>query len=256
MPPSLLKRLLAGSQDEAFIHEVSDLLSAEECEAFIKKHEPDLISTSFEYSTRLRHIFDDDELADMLWKRLRSVYNDMRVVDEELQGWKPVYLNSRFRFCRYIKGDAFGAHTDGRRLANVNLQSFMTVNIYLNTVALENGGATRFLDTSRADTKSKDHLVLAKVQPTLGTASIFRDSLFHDGEEVKDGIKFLLRTDMMFGREEVFDFDAIYGQLDLRERGEKALGLARRLEDGGNGKDAMFWYSKAFKLNPELERTA
>lgn len=103
--------------------------------------------------------------------------------------WKSSRLNTRFRFCKYYPGDAFGPHSDGRRLASVNLLSFITVNTYLNSVPRSHGGATRFLDPSISGDGGDKHKLLGLVQPELGAASVFRDSLFHDAEELKDGVK-------------------------------------------------------------------
>jgi hypothetical protein len=58
------------------------------------------------------------------------------------------------------EGGKFSPHTDGRRLESVNDQSFMTINIYLETVPESHGGATRFLSPGKE--------VIKKVQPQLG----------------------------------------------------------------------------------------
>lgn len=64
----------------------------------------------------------------------------------------------------------------------------MTLNIYLNTVPSECGGATRFL-SSLDPMNSVKQVVLGKSQPMQGSAAIFRDDLWHDGEEVMEGNK-------------------------------------------------------------------
>jgi hypothetical protein len=130
-------------------------------------------------------------------------------------------------------------------MEDLDNQSFMTVNIYLNTVPEALGGATRILGSPDSDAAGK---VLANVQPVLGTAAVFRDTLWHDGEELTSGVKYLLRTDLMYEREEPFDFDIVYGHLDDEGRGKKALFLAGCLEDSGNGNEATEWYKKAIKL--------
>ncbi|XTI94199.1 hypothetical protein V2W45_1501321 [Cenococcum geophilum] len=59
-----------------FVHTISNLLTAEECTSTINQHDSSLIPTSAAYSTRLRHIFDDDDLARLLWARLEPFYAD------------------------------------------------------------------------------------------------------------------------------------------------------------------------------------
>jgi hypothetical protein len=126
----------------------------------------------------------------------------------------------------------------------------MTVNMYLNTVPDEHQGATRFL-TSLASPA----IVLAKMQPVLGTAAIFRDNVWHDGEELLGGEKYLLRTDLMYRRVIEFDFEQIYGKLDDEAKGTEMLEIAQRLEDSGQSKEAVEWYKKAFKTWPALEKS-
>lgn len=162
-------------------------------------------------------------------------------------------------------GDGFGAHIDGRRLAALDSQSFMTVNMYLNTVPVESGGATRFLEPpapkisnesqQSSHTSPETHCVYMN-QPVQGSAAVFRDDVYHDGEAMKDGIKYLLRTDMVFRRERPFSFTEMYPEekFEVKQRARKALDLAQRLEDGGNRDDAVKWYKVAFRLDEELER--
>jgi hypothetical protein len=250
MDPIHSKVDLPYQSSEHFVHLVSNLLSPSECHQIIEDHEKSLISTSGAYSSRLRHMYLDYKLVDVLWDRLKPFYASARVVDEEGQAWRATSLNPFLRFCKYKPGDDFGPHQDGRRMMNVNEQSFMTVNIYLTTVPIAHGGATRVLERSEGDNK---HKVIGAMQPVEGMASIFRDSLFHDGERLKEGVKYLLRTDVIYQRETPFDFEAMFGGLSAQEKAAKAINLAERLEDGGNRDGAVMWYRKAYKLNPELE---
>lgn len=126
----------------------------------------------------------------------------------------------------------------------------MTVNIYLNTVPEEHQGATRFLSPLPSS-----NTVLAKVQPVLGTACIFRDNVWHGGEELLEGEKYLLRTDLMYRRVVEFDFEELYGKLNDEEKGAVMLKIAEKFEDSGQSEEAVKWYKKAFRMWPALERS-
>jgi hypothetical protein len=130
----------------------------------------------------------------------------------------------------------------------------MTLNMYLNTVVPSQHGATRVLAQPPPNTEPATFIPIASVQPVLGSAAVFRDSLWHDGEELLEGEKYLLRTDVLYERAVPFNFEALYGGLWRRGRGEKALSIAASLEDSGNDAEALGWYKKAFRLCPELDR--
>jgi hypothetical protein len=133
----------------------------------------------------------------------------------------------------------------------------MTVNMYLNDVPMSAGGATRFLGQALpGDQEGDQYKVLVEMRPVTDSAALFRDLVYHDGEPLKEGLKYLLRTDIMFERDIPMDFDSMYGNLDNERKGRKALDLAQRLEDSGSRNDAVVWYRKAFRLCPELEKEA
>jgi hypothetical protein len=101
-------------------------------------------------------------------------------------------------------------------MESVDEQSFMMLNIYLATVPSSAGGTTRFLSASQE--------VITKIQPELGQALMFRDDVWHDGEELSEGVKYLLRTDVMYVRDEDFDFERLCKGMGDEEKGRKALG--------------------------------
>merc|ERR1719409_704016 len=88
--------------------------------------------------------------------------------------------------------------------------SMFTVNVYTNTVAIEDGGKTRFFaevekDRSRVRAHADRHADLL-LQPQAGLAALFLqdpqpDAPLHDGETLLGGVKYLLRTDVMYRRE-------------------------------------------------------
>lgn len=70
----------------------------------------------------------------------------------------------------------------------------MTFHIYLNDSTMEGGpvgGATRFWSPNKK--------AWLDVEPKLGQVLIFQQRmLVHSGEPVTEGVKFTLRTDLMF----------------------------------------------------------
>jgi hypothetical protein len=110
-------------------------------------------------------------------------------------------------------------------MESVNEQSFMTLNIYLATIPCSAGGTTRFLSSTQE--------VITKIQPELGQALMFRDDVWHDGEELSEGVKYLLRTDTMYARDEAFEFERLCRGMRDEEKGKKALGIAEGLEVRG-----------------------
>jgi prolyl 4-hydroxylase len=117
---------------------IPGFLSAGECAALVRDTEqrgftPAPVTTGFgfvmmpELRNNTRVMIDDVELAERLWARLhdRSELYDVDV-------WRPVSLNERFRFYKYTAGQAFRWHRDGAFIRNDSEQSLLTFMIYLN----------------------------------------------------------------------------------------------------------------------------
>ena len=97
-----------------------------------------------------------------------------------------IYLNDHFRFSKYHPGQSFHIHRDGFNADASGGRSFMTVNIFLNSDFL--GGETAFYDGSRE---------VLRAVPAPGRGAIFDGQIYHAGLEVREGYKYLLRTDLM-----------------------------------------------------------
>lgn len=151
-----------------------------------------------------------------------------------------------------MTGGRFTPHFDYPRLTDLDTQSFMSLNIYLNTVPKENKGATRILEHQPdyyPGGGDQGLIVLGKVQPVQGTASVFRETVWHDGEDLVAGEKYLLRSDIMFEREGEFDFYKACKGLSGKEKANKAFNISYSLQDGGNHVEADEWRARAFELN-------
>jgi hypothetical protein len=108
-----------------------------------------------------------------------------------------VGLNERMRFLRYGPGHFFAPHQDLRYVRGPEFgprageTSYVTVQLYLNDKF--KGGVTRFL--SGGGRHGKRHY---NVTPERGSVLIFDHDLVHEGSIVTEGIKYSVRTDIMF----------------------------------------------------------
>jgi predicted 2-oxoglutarate/Fe(II)-dependent dioxygenase YbiX len=127
-----------------------------------------------------RVMFDHVPLAALLFDRLRSNLPE-RAGDWALHG-----LNERFRIYRYAPGQRFAWHRDGSYRRHHDEESYYTLMVYLNE-GFE-GGRTEFADHPT-------------VEPATGRALVFYHPLMHQGAAVVRGVKYVLRTDVMYRRE-------------------------------------------------------
>ncbi|WP_137940323.1 2OG-Fe(II) oxygenase [Chitinivorax sp. B] len=124
-----------------------------------------------------RVIFDDHDLAADLFSTLQP--HLMTVMGSRVL----VGLNERFRFYRYTPGQKFDWHEDGPYVRANNERSLLTLLIYLNDGY--GGGETKF---EWMDIKGQ-----------CGMALVFHHGLVHCGAAVTEGVKYVLRTDVMYG---------------------------------------------------------
>merc|ERR1712037_843442 len=181
---------------------------------------------------------------------------------EGLEGsdWSAVGLNEMVRMVRYGLGGRFDPHCDSSFTRSVEERSWWTVNIYLNTVPVE--AATVFLDdTTSSSTNSKATNTTSRpnkeessrscqsgdiaVQPEEGAALLFyQPKLLHKGDPLRAGDKWLLRTDVMFRRNDM----PSAAEVEAREIHR----MAQELETDGKADSAWPLYAKAFKRWPAL----
>jgi hypothetical protein len=123
-----------------------------------------------------RVMFDDYDLAGELFQRIGPFLPPI------FEGWTLCNLNERFRVYRYESGQYFKWHRDGSFMREVTEASKITFMIYLNEEFT--GGETNFLNFS--------------ITPKRGAALLFPHMLRHQGDPVEKGIKYVLRTDVMY----------------------------------------------------------
>jgi len=90
-----------------------------------------------------------------------------------------------FRIYKYSSGQRFKMHRDGSYIRNENEKSFYTFLIYLNDDF--EGGETEFEN-------------LFTVAPKKGSALVFYHPLRHEGKTLISGLKYVLRTDIMYSK--------------------------------------------------------
>lgn len=170
---------------------VEDALDAAACAAMVARIEalgptaaPITTGRGFEMRPDIRNntrvMFDDPALAASLYARVGGAL-PARLFDRH-----PVGVNERFRCYRYEPGQRFAPHTDGCFRRSADEQSELTLMVYLNDDFT--GGATAFFAPS------------ASVQPRTGMALLFQHRLEHEGSVVHAGVKYVLRTDVMYAR--------------------------------------------------------
>lgn len=185
-----------------------ELLSGGECKSIIEicenyGFEPALFNRSLELSARKssRCIVDDVVFVDMLFHRVRSVMPEtlaiVRPNNKVDSVWKVVGLNERLRVLKYEPGDYFHPHSDGCYQRNQTAPlmgqqgdlSFFTLMLYLNDP--KEGGETNFI----SETGEEIH------NPCLqGQALIFEHPMRHESALLKAGVKYAIRTDVMYRR--------------------------------------------------------
>jgi predicted 2-oxoglutarate/Fe(II)-dependent dioxygenase YbiX len=184
---------------EATCFLIREAISDEVCQELIAQSEQrGILLTGGDYPPSYRDndrlVFDDPALASYLWQRLAEhLPAELPDADGSLQ---LVGLNPRFRVCRYEHGQFFRVHQDGAHSPSPEVCSRLTCQLYLNSSDEFSGGATRFYSARHGEPSGA-------VRPQRGTAIVFDHRLWHDGEAVEGGRKYVLRTDVLYRRESI-----------------------------------------------------
>ncbi len=171
---------------------IEDFFSEEECNEWIAFSEQQgyalakidmgfrkqVVNTAIRNNTRVIH--DSEALALEVWQKIRPF-----VIPETEHG-VAYGVNERFRFYKYTAGQQFRTHRDGSYIKSIKEWSAYTLIIYLNEEI--EGGETQFEDFA--------------VVPKKGAAILFRHAIVHAGLPIKKGVKYVLRTDIMYRRKE------------------------------------------------------
>lgn len=178
---------------------VDDVLDGATCAALIERIErigpgPTLvrsergIHTDDKLRNNTRVWFDDAALAARIHDAIEGA-SVVRTIDERMPGFigdalRSVGCEATFRGYRYRAGERFAPHIDGVYVQDDGARTLLTVLVYLNGDVV--GGATRFPDVD------------ISVAPVAGRACVFPHLLLHEGVVVDRGIKYALRTNVLF----------------------------------------------------------
>ena len=141
-----------------------------------------------------RIIFEDERLANSLFKQVKPFLPQTIQLGLKEKLWELDGLNERFRYYRYSQGQQFKAHFDGEYERDKFNKSFLTLLFYLNEDFT--GGATTFYrwQAGYIDRERPNHVIT----PKKGQALLFEHQQCHEGSSVMTGVKYVLRTDVMY----------------------------------------------------------
>lgn len=172
---------------ESYLFVIEDFFTKQECDEFIlwsehkgyeeakvQIHGKEQLMKGVRNNSRITFI--DYDLADRIWKKFQPFAIKL-FANSEVTG-----LNEMFRFYKYEPGQRFKKHIDGSYIRNAEEASYFTLMIYLND------------DFEGGETKFDRHTI----QPKEGMALIFYHGMKHSGEAIRTGIKYVLRTDVMY----------------------------------------------------------
>ncbi len=132
-----------------------------------------------------RVMLDMPELAATLFERVKQALPYKLNNGLTLCG-----LNERMRILKYLPGDEFKRHTDGNYMTPDAKQiSQITLLLYLN----------EGYDGARTTYYNHGDDIGVSIHPTLGSVVLMDQRLIHEVPPLRSGVKYALRTDVMYG---------------------------------------------------------
>ncbi|MGB1014231.1 MAG: 2OG-Fe(II) oxygenase, partial [Nannocystaceae bacterium] len=104
-------------------------------------------------------------------------------------------VNERIRFYKYLPGQRFLGHRDGRVKVR-GLISRLSFLVYLN--ADFEGGETTFRTLGASEAQLGVPQLPIRVVPQVGDALLFEHHHWHEGTRVTSGIKYVMRSDIFY----------------------------------------------------------
>lgn len=173
-------------ETEPLLWLVDDVYTEGECRNFIdfiEQSSPTLATNNPLYRDQDRSIEDNPKIAEDLFLRLYPH------LPQQINMLKLVGLNERLRMYRYRTGQRFDPHMDHWYRPSQNRISLHTVLVYFNDDF--EGGETRFQEQ-----------IEQTIIPKRGMVAIFQHKIRHEGCPVRRGIKYAMRSDVIYEADE------------------------------------------------------
>lgn len=185
--------VLPDSEEVCFV--IKNLFCKVECENLLRQAETagfrsanDKYPESYRNNERLQ--VDDASLASKLFERARSHMPSK--LETEDKSYALSRLNERLRYCKYSTGQSFSIHQDGIHYPNTEEESVLTFLLYLNDSSDYEGGETAFYKDKPGNIK------VAEYSAEAGDVIVFDHMLWHSGQPVVNGNKYILRSDFIY----------------------------------------------------------
>jgi prolyl 4-hydroxylase len=175
-------KILMRFETEPLLWCVENVYTEAECRDFvdfIERSSPTLATNNPLYRDQDRVIADNSEIAEELFRRLRPH------LPEQIDTLRLVGLNDHLRMYRYRVGQRFEPHMDHWYCPGENQVTLHTVLAYFNDNF--EGGETRFLEQ-----------IERTIIPKRGMVAIFQHKLRHEGCPVRRGMKYAMRSDVIY----------------------------------------------------------
>jgi hypothetical protein len=201
-------------------YQLLDILSLDECRRFIELTEslgylPDA-PVSLPRSVRHNHNVTwvvDEQTDETIWLRCKDLATDDRGFFDNKEA---LGINARFRFYRYEKGDFFSPHTDGAWPGSRVIERQLITDAYPDRFSQMSfliflsddfeGGNTQFCVNKSGPTepaRNQEEAEWVGVRTPAGGVLCFPHGYhplhcLHSSEEIASGVKYIIRTDMLF----------------------------------------------------------
>ena len=242
--------------DDNMAFVLHNVLSKKECDQIIEYGEKEgFKSLASEYSPNYRKSerinVDDNEFGDILLKRVKPFLTEKvkltkqtkthYIYDKICGTWKLDKINPWFRLCKYEPGGFFKKHLDSGYHPKVHShRSLITIMVYLNDDY--QNGETIIYDIN--NNENDKEIFRLKAKP--GDCLIFNQKILHEGNEVNNGIKYMIRSDIFYTLEHS-DYDE-EKEDPIKVRAKDYYRIASIAEAEKDFEKAIEYYIKAERL--------